>query len=145
MRSDGTYAVTGHAMGATIGIDTMVLLGAIMWILSEHLQARDGEEASRTLHTPGMRRTVVGLNLSVAVLVLWLHVSGTVTGVTRAGFAPGEIYLPPTWLAEWNGILFATTGFVALTFFVALLMKLFPVAFRHWWVSERPLAQPDPR
>ena len=135
----GTYAVTGHAMGATIGIDTMVLLGAIMWILSEHLQARDGEEASGPLHTPGMRRTVVGLNLSVAALVLWLHVSGTVTGVTRAGFAPGEIYLPPTLLAQWNGILFATTGFVALIFFVALLVRLFPVAFRYWWVSEQPL------
>ncbi|GIS78522.1 MAG: hypothetical protein CM1200mP14_00880 [Gammaproteobacteria bacterium] len=34
----GTYAVTGHAMGATIGIDTMILLGAIIWILGEHLR-----------------------------------------------------------------------------------------------------------
>jgi len=132
----GTYAVTGHAMGATIGIDTMVLIGAIIWILGEHLAAREGEEASGVLHTVAMRRIVVGLNIGVAALVGWLHVSGTITGVSRAGFAPGEVYVPPAWLPMWNGILFAATGFVALVFFAALLWKLMPVAFRYWWVSE---------
>ncbi len=132
----GTYAVAGHAMGATIGIDTMVLLGAIIWILSEHLGAREGEEASEGLHTVGMRRIVIGLNLSVAALVGWLHVSGVITGVTRAGFAPGEVYVPPVWLEASNGMVFAATGFVAFAFFVALLAKLLPVAFRYWWVAE---------
>ncbi len=131
----GTYVVTGHAMGATIGIDTMILLGAIIWILGEHLRAREGEDASEVLHDKGMRRTVVGLNLGVGALVLWLHVSGTITGVTRATFAPGEAYIPPGWLAAWNGILFSATGFVALVFFVLLLARLGPVAFRYWWVS----------
>ena len=134
----GTYVVTGHAMGATIGIDTMILLGAIIWILGEHLQAREGELASSVLHTQSMKRIVVGLNLGVTALVLWLHVSGVITGVTRAGFAPGETYVPPTWLAAWNGILFAATGFVALVFFVLLLARLIPIAFRYWWVvAER--------
>lgn len=132
----GTYAVTGHAMGATIGIDTMVLIGAIIWILGEHLAAREGEESADVLHTVAMRRIVVGLNFGVAALVGWLHVSGTITGISRAGFAPGEVYVPPAWLPMWNGILFAATGFVALVFFVALLWKLVPVAFRYWWVSE---------
>lgn len=132
----GTYAVTGHAMGATIGIDTMVLIGAIIWILGEYIQAREGEEAAEILHTPAMRRIVIGLNAAVFVLVGWLHVSGTVTGVSRAGFAPGETYVPPSWLASWNGVLFASTGFVALLFFTALLTKLIPVAFRYWWVAE---------
>jgi len=131
----GTYVVTGHAMGATIGIDTMILLGAIIWILSEHLQAREGELASAVLHTAGVKGIVVGLNLSVAALVLWLHVSGVITGVTRAGFSPGETYVPPTWLANWNGVLFAATGVVALLFFVLLLARLVPVAFRYWWVA----------
>ena len=134
----GTYVVAGHAMGATIGIDTMILLGAIIWILGEHLQAREGELASRVLHTPGMKRVVVGLNLGVAALVLWLHVSGVITGVTRAGFAPGETYVPPTWLAAWNGVLFAATGVVAFLFFVLLLARLIPVAFRYWWVAPTP-------
>lgn len=131
----GTYVVAGHAMGATIGIDTMVLLGALIWILGEHLQAREGEEASKVLHTPSMRAIVVGLNISVAALVGWLHVSGAITGISRAGFAPGEIYVGPAWLAAWNGILFAATGFFALLFFTALLARLIPIAFRYWWVA----------
>jgi nitric oxide reductase subunit B len=133
----GTYAVAGHAMGATIGIDTMVLLGAIIWLLGEMLVARKGEGASGVLHTSYMRRTVVGLNLSVAALVGWLHLSGLVTGVTRAGFAPGEVYVPPMWLATWNGVAFAGTGLLVLIFFSALLWRLIPVAFRYWWVAEQ--------
>ena len=70
-----------------------------------------------------------------AALVLWLHVSGVITGVTRAGFAPGETYVPPTWLAAWNGIVFAATGVVAMVFFVMLLARLIPIAFRYWWVA----------
>lgn len=132
----GTYVVTGHAMGATIGIDTMVLLGALIWILGEHLRAREGEPASEVLHTRSMKRTVVGLNLGVAALVLWLHLSGLVTGVTRLAFAPDESYVPPAWLAQWNGVLFASTGTVALVFFVAMLWRLYPAAFRYWWVTE---------
>lgn len=132
----GTYAVTGHAMGATIGIDTMVLIGAIIWILGEHLQAREGADAASVLHTAAMRRIVIGLNAAVFALVAWLHVSGTVTGVSRAGFAPGETYVPPSCLAAWNGVVFAGTGFVALLFFTALLVKLTPLAFRYWWVAE---------
>ena len=131
----GTYVVTGHAMGATIGIDTMILLGAIIWILGEHLQAREGELAASVLHTRGVKRIVVGLNLGVAALVVWLHVSGVITGVSRAGFSPGETYVPPTWLAAWNGVLFAATGAVALVFFVLLLARLIPIAFRYWWVA----------
>ncbi len=132
----GTYAVTGHAMGATIGIDSMILFGAIIWILGEHVSAREGDSASESLNTVGMHRIVFGLNLSVAALVVWLHVSGAVTGVTRAILAPGETYVPPAWLAESNGILFAGTGSVAVVFFAALLWGLCPTAFRYWWVSE---------
>jgi len=41
----------------------------------------------------------------------------------------------PAWLAAWNGILFAATGFFALLFFTALLARLIPIAFRYWWVA----------
>ena len=84
-----------------------------------------------------MRRTVIGLNLGVAALVVWLHVSGTITGLTRAGFAPGEAYVSPAWLAASNGIIFTATGSVALYFFGALLGRLLPVAFRYWWVAPK--------
>ena len=29
-------------------------------------------------------------------------------------------------------------GASVLVFFVALLAKLWPIAFRYWWVAERP-------
>ena len=131
----GTYVVTGHAMGAMIGIDTMILLGAIIWILGEHLQAREGEAASVTLHTSAVRRIVLGLNLSVAALVVWLHVVGVATGVTRATFAPGEPYVPPGWVTAYSGLGFALSGSLALIFFIMLLAKLWPVAFRYFWVA----------
>jgi hypothetical protein len=83
-----------------------------------------------------MKHTIMGLNLGVAGLVLWLHLSGLITGVTRMGFAPDDPYLPPAWLSRWNGVLFASTGTVAMVFFVALLWRLSPVAFRYWWVTE---------
>ena len=126
----GTYAVVGHAMGATIGIDTMILLGACIWIIGEHLCAIDGEGSDSPLHCEAMKRTVIGLNISVAALVLWLHVAGVVTGVTRMGFAPGETYVPPGWLAATSGPLFAVTGALAAVFFVRLLATLMPLAFR---------------
>ena len=91
--------------------------------------------AGEVLHTRSMRSIVIGLNLGVAALVVWLHVSGTITGVTRAAYAPGETYAGPAWLAASNGIVFAATGFLALVFFTALLAKLFGPAFRYWWVS----------
>jgi len=141
----GTYVVTGHAMGATIGIDTMVLLGAIIWIIGEHLRAREGEAASEVLHTRGMRLTIVGLNLAVVALVGWLHVSGAVTGVTRLGLAPNEAYLAPAWLAVWNGVLFAATGALVLLFFTLLLARLVPTAFRHWDVGGSRLPEPHAR
>jgi nitric oxide reductase subunit B len=133
----GTYLVTGHAMGATIGIDSMVLLGAAIWVIGEHLRNREGEASAQVLHTAGMRRTVIGLNLAVGVFVVWLHISGLITGVTRAAIAPGAIYQPPEWLAAWNGVLFASTGGIALIFFTGFLVRLVPPAFRYWWVAEQ--------
>ncbi len=131
----GTYAVTGHAMAAMIGIDTMILLGAIIWIVGEHLQAREGPDATEALHTKAMRRTVIGLNLAVAALVTWLHVLGVVVGVTRATYAPNETYIPPEWVSAYGGIGFAITGGIALIYFVVLLRKLEGPAFRYFWVA----------
>ena len=126
----GTYAVTGHAMGATIGIDTMILLGAAIWIVGEYLRVRDGGAAADVLHCTRMRWSVVGLNVGVALLVVWLHVAGVVTGVTRMRLAPAEAYLPPAWLGASSGIVFAVTGAVAFLFFGSVLATLTPLAFR---------------
>ena len=126
----GTYAVTGHAMGATIGIDTMILLGAAIWILGEYLRAREGDVASNPLHCARMRWSVVGLNVGVALLVAWLHVVGVVTGLTRMRLAPTEVYVPPAWLGASSGIVFAATGAIAFVFFASVLTTLMPLSFR---------------
>ncbi len=121
----GTYAVTGHAMGATIGIDTMILLGALFWILP-----RIAGDTNTLVDTRGMQMAIVGLNVAVAALVLWLHISGLTTGITRAAFAPGEAYVQPAWLSASNGIAFAVTGSLSIVFFTILLAALIPAAFR---------------
>ncbi len=132
----GTYVVAGHAMGAMIGIDSMILLGAVFWILSEHMQAREGGSGWDILHTAASRRTLLGLNLSVAGLVTWLHVTGVTTGVTRALHAPGEAYVPPEWLSAYDGAGLAVFGTLALVFFGLLLLQLVRPAFRYFWVSS---------
>jgi nitric oxide reductase subunit B len=131
----GTYVVTGHAMGATIGIDTMILVGAAIWVLAEYLRARDGSAAGDVLHGRDMRVAIVGLNVSVAALVIWLHVSGLTTAITRAAFAPGETYVPPGWLTAWSGVVFAATGALALAFFGRVLDRMIPLAFRRFPVG----------
>jgi nitric oxide reductase subunit B len=126
----GTYAVTGHAMGATIGIDTMILLGAVIWIVAEFLTMRDGADAAKVLHGRRMRWSVIGLNVGTALLVVWLHIQGIVTGVTRMQFAPEETYVPPSWLGASSGIMFVITGTMVFVFFVSVLMTLTPLVFR---------------
>jgi nitric oxide reductase subunit B len=124
----GTYVVTGHAMGATIGIDSMVLLAAVFWLLKEFVLAREGVDPP-FFESGSMRRRMIGLNVAVAALVIWLHVSGLVTGLTRMTFAPGETYIPPAWLGASNGIVFAATGLLVLVFFESVLRVLARVGF----------------
>jgi nitric oxide reductase subunit B len=132
----GTYAVTGHAMGATIGIDTMILLGAVIWIVGEYLRAREGEDASSPLHCARMRWSVIGLNVGVALLVGWLHLAGVVTGVTRMRLAPSEVYVPPAWPGASSGIMFAATGALAFVFFSLVLATLIPLSFRSFRTAD---------
>jgi len=126
----GTYVITGHAMGAMIGIDTMLLLGALFWILSEYMDQVDGGEAGERLRTRGARRQVIAFNVAALVLVIWLHVSGITTALTRIRLAPGEAYIPPGWLAQWNGIAFTVTGVIAAGTLLDLVSRLGPAAFR---------------
>lgn len=126
----GTYAVTGHAMGATIGIDTMILLGAVIWLIGEYLAGNEGPSAVETLHCSKTRWSLVGVNVGVALLVLWLHIAGVTTGITRMSLAPGETYIPPAWLGASSGIVFALTGGIAVVFFALVLVTLIPLAFR---------------
>ena len=73
---------------------------------------------------------MIGLNLSVALLVSWLHVDGIVTGVTRMRLAPTATYIPPNWLGASSGAMFTITGIMVFGFFLLVLIKLTPLAFQ---------------
>lgn len=75
----GTHVVVGHAMGTTIGIDTMIQLGVCAFLIFELRPLR----ASAWLDRPVIRREILIFNFSAAVLVSWLTVSGAVHGVYR--------------------------------------------------------------
>ena len=112
----GTHVVTAHAMGAEIGIDTMVLFAGVSWLLMG-IYARQGRD-SAVLHSGRLRLAARGFNISTVLLVIWLNVSGTVVGYTR--------YLdlaPPDWLARSNGLVFGGVG-MAVALFLALLLGI---------------------
>lgn len=75
----GTHVIVGHAMGATIGIDTLVLLGCASWLICEYR----GERGIATMNAPLTKRVLHGISLALAVLVIWLSVAGTAHGWTR--------------------------------------------------------------
>ena len=98
----GTKVVTGHAMGTELGIDTMILLGAIAFLMREI--SPQPEAVGRRLDQPAMRRHLVFFNLSMAIFVGWLVLSGTVHGIHRYNGLPS-----PAWLA-WDGFVFPVMG-----------------------------------
>ncbi len=99
----GTHAVTAHAMGTEIGIDSMILFACVSWLLTEICLKR-GENASQ-LNGSGLYLWAIALNVSVAAMVVWLNLSGIVVGVTRYMGDP-----PPAWLVNVGPFVFAAAG-----------------------------------
>jgi nitric oxide reductase subunit B len=114
----GTPVVLAHAMGTEIGIDSMVLFGAIAWILTE---LRGSQAVSTTL----TRVAAKGFNHGTALLVGWLLASGLVIGVTRY-----EGKGLPTWLADAGPYAFAGAGTLTGLFLTLLLVSWLPLVFR---------------
>ena len=113
----GTHVVTAHAMGAEIGIDSMILFAAISWMLSEFtFTAGPG---------PGTRRLAVALNVAVAAMVVWLNVSGAFVGYARYQHLP-----PPGWLDAAGPVVFAATGLIAGGLMALLLLGFARQALR---------------
>jgi nitric oxide reductase subunit B len=75
----GTHVVVAHAMGTTIGIDTLVLLGTAAWLVGEACGASALPHLDSALH----RSSVVWISGSLAVLVTWLTVAGATHGYHR--------------------------------------------------------------
>ena len=111
----GTHMVTGHAMGTELGIDTMILFGAVTFLLGDLYQG--SPSITRQLNAPATRRTTIVLNTAIAVLVGWLSVAGLSHGISRYY---GEA--SPEWVA-WGPYIFPIAG-------GALALVLLHIVFR---------------
>lgn len=77
----GTHAVVGHAMGAIIGVDVMIILAGLIMASGEGVDERR------------VRRWTLVLNLALGLMVLDLMVSGGAKGLLRVG-ADHHAYQP---------------------------------------------------
>jgi nitric oxide reductase subunit B len=92
----GTHVIVGHAMGTTIGIDTLVLLGTAWWLVGEA-----GGAAVRNQIDCGLQRHCVRwISGLLAVLVAWLIAAGTAHGLYRYQGLP-----TPEWVAASRWLL----------------------------------------
>lgn len=129
----GTHVVTGHAMGSEIGIDTMALFAAVSFLLGERMRRRGLAEGP--LHDAWIKYAGIGFNISAAVLVTWLTISGSVEGYHR------YLALPiPNWVGVWTPYAFAGAGSATALFLTMLLYRWLPLAFqRRLPAGELPL------
>ncbi|MFT4844392.1 MAG: hypothetical protein ACI90M_004878, partial [Candidatus Azotimanducaceae bacterium] len=67
------------AMGATVGIDTLVLLGTASWLVIE----LRGSAVLPRMDAKITKRSIVLISGSLLVMVVWLSVAGFVHGTSR--------------------------------------------------------------
>ena len=115
----GTHVVVGHAMGAELGIDSMVLFGVVTYLL---MTRYSGDRAIRDrIDGRSMRSLIVGVNVAAAALVAWLMGSGVVNGLLRYNQRP-----VPEWLAGGAWV-FAAAGFALAFSLTGLLVRWAPL------------------
>jgi nitric oxide reductase subunit B len=114
----GGHVVAAHAMGAEIGIDSMVLFGALVWFLHDQRP-----RSRRMLTSSVVRWNIRVLNVAAAALVTWLFAVGSVNGWTRFHGEP-----PPAWVTGgwW---LFPVLGGTFAVALLALVARWAPLAF----------------
>ena len=114
----GTQLVMGHAMGATVGIDTLVLLGTSSWLVHE---LRGGAIRAR-LDAQITKVSLLLVSLSLAVLVTWLSVAGFAHGASRyygeptpEWVATSRLLLPVVGAALGVGLVIATWRLLSMS------------------------------
>ena len=127
----GTYVVTGHAMGTMIGIDSMAILGAFAFLLSEILDRRGVEGTRMIRRSSSLRLILIGMNYAAAAMVVWLHLVGLSDGVNRylaRDGVPAAEYRPE-WLTGTSAVVLVVTGAATFLLFFAMLARWLPLAF----------------
>ena len=117
----GTHVVVGHAMGAELGIDGMILFGVVTFLLLTLYP--DAASVRERLDGNAMRGIIVRLNVAAAVLVSWLMLSGTVQGILRYRQQP-----IPGWLVGGR-VVFVVAGFFLALSLIDLLARWVPLLF----------------
>ncbi len=84
-----------------------------------------GVAAGEAVSARRLRWIAIGVSVSAAGLIAWLHVSGTLVGLARYHDLP-----PPDWLRVVNAPLFAGLGLGTAVFLSLLLAALLRLAFR---------------
>ena len=118
----GTHVVMAHGMGSELAIDTYILLGCFAFVLAELFPKREARAAY--IDNERARRTINGLNASLALLVAWLVAGGLTTGITRYLGQPR-----PDWLSSFPFV-FAILGLSVAWFLVRLLWQWRPLLWR---------------
>lgn len=113
----GTQVVTGHAMGTEIGIDTMVLFGAVTFLIGD-LYRRCPTVMSK-LDCRRIRWPMHALNIAAATLVGWLTVAGTAHGLARYRGEPA-----PDWVGYGTYVFPIAGGLVGITVLVLIAQWL---------------------
>jgi hypothetical protein len=126
-------------MGAMIGIDTMVLLGSLAFVLAENARRETGSCAA--IDSPRMRLLAIGTNLAAFAFVIGLHIVGGAVGINRYVGMP-----TPAWAESMKPWVFAGTGILTFVFFALLVGAWLPRAFRRsrvTRVASEPVTGPD--
>lgn len=110
----GTQAIVAHAMGTTIGIDTLVLLGTASWLIAE----AGGPAASARLDGALQRHSIRWIAWVLAVLVGWLLAAGATHGWHRylGASTPDWVVGSRFVLPVFGGVLGAWLLLVAIRF-----------------------------
>lgn len=114
----GTYLVPGHAMAGMVGLDTMLMLAVLSFMLRAE--------------APGACPWIRFTNVALFGMVGWLHAVGIVDGVTRF-LDPGPGFSHrPEWLADSLAPVLMTAGAAVFIGFSRVLPHLLRPAFaRH--------------
>ncbi len=126
----GTHAVTGHAMGTELGIDTMVLFGAVAFLLVE----LRGVGVEQRLGCERMKAHLIVMNVAMILLVGWLHAAGTAHGYYRMNSEAA-----PDWV-QLGRYVFPLTGGILGVSLLYLVFRWLPLLRGSGETEQRGLA-----